>query len=136
VEQNFLYKELGFKLLGICFDIHNNYGRGHNERVYQKLLLEQFIQQGLKAISQPKITVFSKQSGQKIGLYVPDFLLEEKIIVEIKASDLILRRQETQLLEYLKTTPYEVGYLINFGQPKLYYKRFIYTNDRKTFLSI
>jgi len=135
VEENFLYKNLGFKLLGICFNIHNTYGCGHNERIYQSLLKERFEKEKIKFLPQPKIPVFSKLTGKKIGLYIPDFLLEDKIIIEIKATGILLKRQEIQLLEYLKTTPYEVGYLINFGLPKLYYKRFIYTNDRKTFLS-
>jgi len=136
VGESFLYKNLAFKLLGICFDIHNNYGCGHNERIYQSLLKERFEKEKLKFLSQPKIPVFSKLTGKRIGSYIPDFLLEDKIIIEIKATGILLKRQEVQLLEYLKTTPYEVGYLINFGLPKLYYKRFIYTNDRKTFLSL
>jgi GxxExxY protein len=123
VEESFLYKNLGFKLLGICFDIHNNYGCGNNEIIYQSLLAERFEKECLKFSSQPKIPLFSKLTSRKIGFYVPDFLLEDKIIIEIKATDILLKRQEIQLLEYLKTTPYEIGYLINFGLPKLYYKK-------------
>ena len=122
MEENFLYKSLDFKLLGICFDIHNTYGCGHNERIYQNLLKERFEKECLKFSPQPRIPVFSKLTGRKIGLYVPDFLLEDKIIIEIKATGILLKRQEIQLLEYFKTTPYEIGYLINFGLSKLYYK--------------
>lgn len=134
--KNFLYKDLGFKFLGICFNIYNNYGCGHNERIYQKLLEEQFLKEKLNFIPQPKISVYSKTTGKKIGLYVPDFLVEDKIIIEIKATSQPSTRFEAQLLEYLQTTIYEIGYLLNFGCPELYYKRFIFTNDRKTFVSL
>jgi GxxExxY protein len=132
----FLYKDLGFKLLGIAFKLHNDYGSGHNERVYQKLLEEQLRIQGLTITPQARIVVFSKVTGKQIGLYIPDLVIENKIIVEIKATPQSTKRFEAQLLEYLNTTSYEVGYLLNFGKTELYYKRYIYTNDRKKFVSI
>lgn len=132
----FLYKDLGFKLLGTVFEIHNQYGSGHNERIYQKLLEDQLTTNKLIFIPQPKIPVYAKTTGKKIGLYIPDLILENKIIVEIKTTTQPLARFEAQLLEYLQTTVYEVGYLFNFGLPKLFYKRFIYTNDRKSFVSL
>lgn len=135
ISVSFLYKDLGFKLLGIVFKLHNDYGPGHNERIYQKLLENLLIEDELKFTPQPKIPVFAKTTGKKIGLYIPDLVLENKIIIEIKATTQPLLRFEAQLLEYLQTTTFEVGYLFNFGLPKLFYKRFIYTNDRKNFVS-
>lgn len=112
----FLYKDLGFKLLGIVFKLHNDYGSGHNERIYQKSLENLLTENGLKFIPQPKIPVFAKTTGKKIGLYIPDLLLENKIIIEIKATPQSTKRFEAQLLEYLNSTSYEVGYLLNFGK--------------------
>lgn len=132
----FLYKELSYKIIGCCMKIHAAYGPYHNERIYHKLLEEDFNRHGIKYISKPKIPVYSRESGKEIGCYYPDDLVENIILLELKVSSIPQKRDEIQLSEYLKTTPYEVAYLINFGIKTLYYKRIIYTNDRKQFLSL
>ncbi|MFA6296517.1 MAG: GxxExxY protein [Patescibacteria group bacterium] len=133
----FLHKELSWKIIGICMKIQNEYGSNHNERIYHSLLIEQFTLQKINFLSKPKIPVLSKQTGKKIGLYEPDFLIEKLIILEIKAKPFNFKKDETQLQEYLNTTPYEIGYLVNFGfQNKLYFKRIICTNNLKNFLSL
>jgi len=117
-------------------EIHRKYGPYHNERIYHSLLAEHFDLSEISYKSNPQVPVFSRETGKKIGIYVPDFLVEEAIILEIKARPFNAKRFEIQLSEYIKTTPYEVAYLINFGTSSLYHKRIIYTNDRKSFLSI
>jgi len=130
-----LHKELSYKIVGCCMKIHREYGPHHNERIYHNLLREQFELNEISYKSKPKIPVYSRETGKQIGFYVPDFLIEEAIILEIKAQPFNEKQGEVQLLEYLKTTPYELGYLINFGTPSLYRRRIIYTNDLKSFLS-
>lgn len=131
----FPYKKLTSKLLKLCFEIHNQYGPHHNERIYHSLLKEKLDREKIPFDSKPKIPVYSKDSGKEIGSYIPDFILDNSILIELKVSQKPLKRDEIQLLEYLKTTPYEIGYVINFGTPKLYFRRIIYSNDRKAFLS-
>lgn len=130
-----LHKDLSYRIVGRCMEIHRQYGSYHKEKIYHNLLLEQFNLKGIPYKSQPKIPVYSRATGQKVGLYVPDFLIENVIILELKSQPFITKRDEIQLLEYLKNTSYEVGYVINFGGSQLEYKRIIYTNDRKSFLS-
>lgn len=68
-----------------------------------------------------------------VGAYGPDFLVDDKIILEIKAIEILPRKLVDQLFDYLKNSKYELGYFVNFTSPKLYMKRIIYTNDRKHF---
>lgn len=131
----FLYHDLSYKIIGCCIKIHNEYGPHHNERIYHKLLEEWLTREGTKYQTKPKVPIYSRESGKEIGYYQPDLTVEGLIMLELKALPLISAREEKQLLEYLKTTTYEVAYLINFGTSRLYYKRIIFTNDRKGFLS-
>lgn len=118
--------KLSYKIVGLCMEIHNEYGNHHNERIYHNLLKEKFDLNKIKYISQPQIAVFSKTTGKKIGVYIPDFLVDDKIIIEIKAKLFNQRKFSKQIFEYVKITPYKVAYLINFGLPSLYFNRIIY----------
>lgn len=130
-EENFLFKELSFRIIGICIEIQKEYGNFHNERVYQKVLEEKLMKEEIKFSAKSRIKVYSKDSGNIVGYYEPDVIVEEKIILELKAKPIILKNHEVQLSEYIKTTEYEVGYVVNFGIKPLYFKRIIYTNDKK-----
>lgn len=134
-EEGCLHKELSYRIVGLCMEIHREYGCVHNERIYHNLIKEKLEEHGISYLSEPKIIIYSKQSGNKIGYYKPDFVIDGKIILEIKAKPIIIKSQEIQLSEYIKTSEYELGYLINFGLKSLYFKRIIYTNDRKNFMS-
>lgn len=91
---------------------------------------------GLKFDQQKRINIYSIESGKILGVYVPDFVVEDKVIIEIKASNFTTRADIAQQRSYLKASIYEVGYLVNFGTPKLDMLRSIYTNDRKSFVSL
>ena len=115
-------------------EIQKEYGSFHNERIYHNVLKEKFEKEQIKYLSKPRIKVYSKESGSKIGHYEPDFVVENKIMLELKAVPVNIKRYEIQLSEYIKTTEYEIGYLINFGIMPLYFRRIIYTNDKKNLL--
>lgn len=134
MEKEFLYKDLSYKIVGICMDIQKEYGSFHNERIYHNVFREKLEKKRIDFLSEPKIKVFSKETGMQIGHYKPDYLIEDKIIIELKARQISVKNDEIQLSEYLKTTEYEVGYLINFGIMPLYFRRIIYTNDKKNLL--
>lgn len=112
-------------------DVSNKYGKGLKEVVYQNALAEAFMQRGLKFEKEKRITIHSVDTGKVLGYYTPDYIVEQKIIVELKASDFTSRQNVGQELSYLKASKYEVGFLVNFNTPKLDIKRLIYTNDRK-----
>lgn len=130
-ENKILYKDLSYKLQGLFFDIRNDLGSGHKESIYQKALEKKLVETGIKFIKEPPIKIYSKK-GEFLGLYRPDFLLEDKIIVELKAIEHISRQETARVYDYLRNSKYELAYLINFASPQLFIKQLIFTNDRKT----
>ncbi len=132
--KNFLYPELSYQIQGAIFDVSNKYGKGLKESIYQKALAESLIKRGLKFEQQKRINIYSLDTGKILGTYVPDFVVEDKIILEIKASTFTTQQDVRQQQSYLKASTYEVAYLVNFCTEKLYIKRSIYTNNRKPFI--
>ena len=116
-----LYEELTGKILSVCFEVMNELGSGFLESVYEKALLIALEQKGIKSQNQAPLTV--KFRGKIVGEFYADILVEDKIILEIKAVRALLPEHQAQLINYLKATNKEVGLLINFGKPKLEYKR-------------
>lgn len=129
-----LYQDLTYKIRKIIFTIRNTYGPGHKEVIYQRLFGQSLKKEAI-AFEQEKRIKFYSEEGKLIGAYQPDFVIEDKIIIEIKATRFSSKVYEEQLYYYLRNSKYELGLLINFSTPKIYIKRVIYTNDRKPFLS-
>lgn len=128
----FLHRELSYSLLAAVFEVRNSYGSGQKELVYQNALAETLAEKEISFQREIVIQIRSSKSGKILGNYRLDFVLDGKICVEVKAMKFTPSKIEQQLYGYLKSTPYEVGYLINFGSIKLFWKRVILTNDRKT----
>ncbi len=129
-----LHKELSYQIQKCFFNTRNKYGMNHKEIIFHRALGEEFDVVGIPYISQPRINIHSLTTGKIIGTYVPDYLVKNLIIIEIKAALFTTKQMEMQLCEYLKTSEYELGYLTNFGENEFKPRRFIYTNDRKPFL--
>ena len=132
----FLYKDLCHKILGAMFTTRNTYGSQQKESVYQNGLEEELVELGISYKREVPVKILSPKTGKVMGVHRIDFIVDEKIIVETKAKTFIPEKIENQLYNYLRSTPYQVGYLINFGSSRLYYKRVILTNDRKPFLKL
>lgn len=132
----FLEKELGSILMKSFYDIRNKYGRWHNERIYDRALQEYYDKVKLRYVSQPRIGVYSVDSGKTLGVYVPDILIKDKIIIELKARDYVSQNEQGKAIEYLKCSKYEILYLVNFREKNFKPKRYIYTNDRKQFINL
>lgn len=130
-----LYSDLSYKLRGLVFKIRNNYGPGQKEGVYRNLLAEGLKENDIVFEKEKSINIYSP-NGKRVGVYRPDFVVEDKIIMEIKSSRFAAKIDEKQLYYYLRNSKYEVGFLVNFSTPRLYIKRIIYTNNRKPFLSV
>lgn len=129
-----LEEKLTYRLRDIFIEISKKHGYLYKEKVYHKLLIEKFNLNNICFTSYPKITVYHNIIRKIMGNYYPDFLIENKIIVEIKAQSHISNNHINQLIRYLNTTIYEIGLIVNFGTPKAQIERRIFTNDRKPFL--
>lgn len=134
-QSRILEKELCYKIQGAIFAVANAYGKGFKEQIYQRALSEELENNGIEFDQQKRITIHSLESGKVLGVYVPDFVIEDKVILELKATDFTTRQDIEQQRSYLKASKYEIGYLVNFCTQKLYMRRSIYTNDRKPFLA-
>jgi len=134
-QSKLLYATLTFLLRKICFDIRNTYGPGHKEIIYHRLF-EKYLQNNKLSYAKEERIKFCDKEGEIMGIYQPDFVVENKVIIEIKSSRFTSFIYDKQLYYYLRNSIYEVGFLVNFSTPRLYIKRIIYTNDRKPFLSV
>ncbi len=122
-----LFPELSYKIVGSAFDVHNNLGSGHYEKYYQKALAESFSKNQLKFKEQ---TYFPLKFNNKIiGKNFIDFLVEDKVIVEIKKDSRFAKSHIDQVLEYLKLTNLQLAILINFGSENVSFKRIINLNS-------
>lgn len=126
-----LHKDLSYKVVGCIYEVRNKYGSGQKEPVYQNALAEEFEKQKIPFTREVSIKILSPETGRSLGNYRLDFVIDEKIVVEAKAMTYTPAKIANQLYFYLRSTPYEVGYLVNFGSTNLYIKRVILTNDRK-----
>jgi len=132
-ENKLLYKDLSYKLRGCFFEVRNTYGPGQKENIYHKLLEDTFKNNHISFRKEAAINIYTTK-GEIVGTYKPDFIVDDKIIIEVKSSRFTTKTDEKQLYYYLRNSKHEVGFLVNFSTPGLYIKRIIYTNDRKPFL--
>ncbi|MDW8850570.1 GxxExxY protein [Flavobacterium sp. MMLR14_040] len=123
-----LHQELTDIIIKTFYEVYNELGYGFLERVYQNSLYLELKSKGLKVEAQKKIEVYYKGIG--VGQYYADLIVEDLIILELKAADCIVKEFENQILNYLKGTNCEVGLLLNFGT-KPEFKRKIFENNRK-----
>ncbi len=125
---NLLHRSITDAILKVYYDVYNELGYGFLEKVYQNAMYFELKSLGYKVEAQKQIKVYFKE--QLVGEYFSDLLVEEKVIVELKATELLMNVHIAQIMNYLKATPIEVGLLLNFGEEPEF-KRLIYTNDRK-----
>ena len=126
---NILHKSITDIILKVYYEVYNELGYGFLEKAYQNAMYFELQSLGYKVEAQKQIKVYFKK--QLVGEYYSDLLVEVKVIVELKATELLMNVHIAQIMNYLKGTPIEVGLLLNFGE-KPEFKRFIYTNDRKS----
>lgn len=123
-----ILEELTFKVINAYYKVYNTLGYGFLEKVYENALAVEFQQLGLFYKKQFQIKVYYEE--KEVGFYIADFLIEEKLIIEIKAMESLCEEHEYQLINYLKATNIEIGLLMNFGK-KAEFKRKIFQNKLK-----
>ncbi len=120
--------EITEKIIGVFFEVYNELGFGFLESVYHKAMLHALADAGLRAETQVHLPVFFR--GHLVGDFFADIFVERAVILELKAADELDPAHNSQLLNYLKASPAEVGMLLNFG-PKPRFKRLVFDNERK-----
>lgn len=126
--EKYLYSEITEKIITAYFTVYNSLGYGFLEKVYENALLYELRDAGLKVENQKLIKVYYRQ--QQVGFYYCDLLVENKVIIEVKAAESLCMEHEFQVINYLKATEFEVGLLLNFGKHPAV-KRKIFSNDKK-----
>ena len=115
------FRELTEAIIGCAYRVYNTMGHGFLESVYEKCLLIEFHKTGLRVESQKPIEVHYE--GEVVGEFVADLLLEDEVIVELKAVRQLSPIHEAQLVNYLVATGKPVGLLLNFGETRVDVKR-------------
>jgi len=128
-EINYLHSNTTEIILKCYFDVYNKLGFGFLEKVYENAMLIELREAGLTVSNQVPIEVFYKK--EKVGNYFADLLVNENVIVELKAGEgAIIEEHEVQLINYLRATTIEVGLVLLFGK-KPQFKRKVFTNNLK-----
>ena len=111
-------------IIGAAMEVHRIVGPGHLEAVYQECLEIEFKLKDIPFISQPSLEIFYKEQKLK-KYYVPDFIVYNEVVVEIKAAQSMTKIDEAQLINNLIISRHNTGLLLNFGEESLRYKRFV-----------
>jgi GxxExxY protein len=118
-----LYPELSFQIMQVMFDIHNTLGPGFTEDIYEKAVCLEFASRGIPFEEQKVIQVYYK--GQLLGIYRLDLVVDNKIILELKAVSELLELHKQQVISYLKATGLRLGILVNFGSTRVEKERLV-----------
>ena len=127
-ERGLKHRQLTEAILGIFYDVYNELGYGFLESVYESAMVVALEQQGFHVARQLAMGVWFR--GVSVGDFRADLIVNDCVIVEIKAARVIESAHEAQLLNYLRCTEVEVGLLLNFG-PKPAFRRLAFANERK-----
>ena len=110
-----IHKEVSFAIRGAVYTVYKTLGCSFKESVYHKALIEELHVKGLQLEDEKRIAITYK--GKNVGTYVPDIVVNEKVILELKAKPFLTKGDKEQFWHYLKGSNYKLGFLINFGKP-------------------
>ncbi len=123
VRKDLLYPDLSYKIIGVLFEVHNKIGPGHHEKHYQKAVGVGLKNDNINFKEQVHAPLIFQ--GAQVGSYFLDFLIDDKVVLEIKKGDRFSRSNIEQLTGYLKANNLKLGILANFGQNELKFKRIV-----------
>jgi GxxExxY protein len=123
---NYKHSELTEKIIKAFYKVYNTLGYGFLEKVYENALFIELESIGLNVKKQEPIKVYYEE--KEVGVYFSDLIVNDTIIIELKAAEYLIEEHESQLINYLKATDLEVGLLVNFGK-KPEVKRKVYSNN-------
>jgi len=123
--EKYLHQELTSEIIAAFYKVYNTLGFGFLEKVYENALKYELEKMRFKINKQKPITVY--YDALTVGEYFADLIVEDKVIIELKAAETLIEEHELQLINYLKATEIEVGLLLNFGKkPEI--RRKIFSN--------
>lgn len=124
-KDNYKYSEITEKIIKAFYKVYNTLGYGFLEKVYENALFIELESMGLLVEKQGQINVYYED--KEVGVYFADLIVNELVIIELKATETLCEEHEFQLINYLKATEIEVGLLLNFGK-KAELKRKVFSN--------
>ena len=131
--QKYKHQELTQAIIQVFFEVYNELGHGFLESVYEEAMFAVLREKGMKVERQHALAVWFR--GEKIGDFRADLLVNDAVIIELKAARALEPAHEAQLLHYLRAPEVEVGLLLNFGLvPKI--KRMVFANEKKIHLRL
>jgi GxxExxY protein len=121
--ERILYKDLSYKIVGAALEVHRELGPGFTENIYEETLCKELGKRGI--LLQRQVSVDVRYKGEDVGRYQLDLIINDEVVVELKAISQMVDHFEYQLYAYLKATKKKLGLLINFGKKSLEYKRIV-----------
>lgn len=125
-KEKIIYRDLSYKLIGIIYEVYNDLGYGYQEKIYQKAIESALMKAGIKF--KPQCPYKVKYKEEIVGRYFIDFIIENKIVLEIKRGDYYSRNNFKQVIGYLKVTELKLAILVNFTSAGIRYKRVLNIN--------
>ncbi len=127
-QDKLLYKDITYKVRGACFEVWKCFGGAFKEKIVDRALTIALENKNLKVKNQVKINIYF--NNKKVGIYQPDKIINDKILLELKCKPFITKEDKRQFWLYLKGSKYKLGLLINFGAEKLEIIRRVYDKAR------
>lgn len=122
-EDKLLHAEMTHAIIGAAMEVLNELGHGLNEKPYENALMVEFGLRDIPCRQQPSFDVMYK--GREVGLYIPDLIAFDTVIVDTKVVDQISDQERGQMINYLRVTGLRVGLIINFSKPRLEWERIV-----------
>lgn len=129
-KSEFVFENITYNVRGAIFAVKKELGLGHKEIIYQNALAQEFEKRGILYEKEKSINI--NYNDKKVGIYRPDFVVEKKIIVELKALPFVGKFEKSQIWHYLKASDYRLALLVNFGKEDISIDRIIYGYDDHT----
>ncbi len=127
---DFLYEKESYLVGEACKEVWEQFGGAFKESVVMNALIVALKARGLKIESQKRIDIYFHET--KVGTYIPDLIIDGKILIELKCKSFITQEDEKQFWHYLKASSYKLGFLINFAPKKIELRRRVYDKARPT----
>ena len=121
--KNLIYPELSYTVMGLLFKIHNKLGSFYQEKCYQKAIEMELKRADINFEKEKIVDIVYNQNT--IGKYFLDFVIENKIVLEVKTDEFFRKKYLEQVLTYLNSTNLKLAIIVNFKKPKLFYKRIV-----------
>lgn len=133
IVKDFLYEKDTYLIRGACFAVWKEFKGMFKESVIERSLAIALRSKGLKTETQKRIDIYFQ--GEIVGTYVPDIIVNSKILIELKSKPKLIKQDEEQFWKYLKGSQYKLGLLINFSPTGLIIKRVVFDKAREKHIS-